>query len=355
MSTGAAGPGGAFGGVEYTDVAEARGPLLVVRGVTGVGWDESARIRMHSGEVRNGLVLEVDRDLAVVQMLEGTGGIQPGRHQRPLRRRDPARPRRAGLARPGLQRPGGAGRRRAADLRATARSGRGSPAQPPAPGVAVRADHHRGLGHRRAHHRGQGAEAAGVLGGGAAAPRARHPGRRPGHRGGRAVLGRLRGDGPDPPRRGRRAGRPRCPLGRGRAGPAAEHRRRPGGRADPHPTDRPHGRRAPRLRAGPARARGHGGHDVVRRGAAGGVRGPGRDPRASRLPRLSLQRPRLALRTLRPGPRAARLGHHRPGAHHAGRRHHPPGARPHGLHHRRARSCSRPTGRPPASTRRWSR
>jgi V/A-type H+-transporting ATPase subunit B len=78
MSTGAAGPGGAFGGVEYTDVAEARGPLLVVRGVRGVGWDESARIRMHSGEVRNGLVLEVDRDLAVVQMLEGTGGIQPG-------------------------------------------------------------------------------------------------------------------------------------------------------------------------------------------------------------------------------------------------------------------------------------
>jgi V/A-type H+-transporting ATPase subunit B len=69
---------GAFGGVEYTDVAEVRGPLLVVRGVAGVGWDESAVIRMHSGEVRNGLVLEVDRDLAVVQMLEGTGGIRPG-------------------------------------------------------------------------------------------------------------------------------------------------------------------------------------------------------------------------------------------------------------------------------------
>lgn len=69
-------PGG-FGGVEYTDVAEVRGPLLVVRGVSGVGWDESALIRMHTGEVRNGLVLEVDRDLAVVQMLEGTAGIRP--------------------------------------------------------------------------------------------------------------------------------------------------------------------------------------------------------------------------------------------------------------------------------------
>ncbi len=66
-----------FGSVEYTDVAEVRGPLMVVRGVAGVGWDESARIRVSAREVRNGLVLEVDRDLAVVQVLEGTGGIQP--------------------------------------------------------------------------------------------------------------------------------------------------------------------------------------------------------------------------------------------------------------------------------------
>ncbi|GAB2856337.1 V-type ATP synthase subunit B [Nocardioides pacificus] len=74
---------GGLGAVEYTDVAELRGPLLVVRGVSGVGWDESARIRLRSGEVRNGLVLEVDRDLAVVQVLEGTGGIQPqGTHVR---------------------------------------------------------------------------------------------------------------------------------------------------------------------------------------------------------------------------------------------------------------------------------
>ncbi len=65
-------------GLVFTDVAEVRGPLLIVRGVAGVGWDESALIRMHSGEVRNGLVLEVDRDLAVVQVLEGTEGLRPG-------------------------------------------------------------------------------------------------------------------------------------------------------------------------------------------------------------------------------------------------------------------------------------
>jgi len=62
--------------IEYSDIIEVRGPLLVLRGVTGVGWDEFARIRMPSGETRHALVLEVDRDLAVVQVLEGTDGIQ---------------------------------------------------------------------------------------------------------------------------------------------------------------------------------------------------------------------------------------------------------------------------------------
>lgn len=63
--------------VEYTDVAELRGPLLVVRGVTGVGWDESATVTAGSGAPRHGAVLEVDGDLAVVQVLEGTEGLRP--------------------------------------------------------------------------------------------------------------------------------------------------------------------------------------------------------------------------------------------------------------------------------------
>jgi V/A-type H+-transporting ATPase subunit B len=60
---------------EYTSLAELRGPLLVVRGVTGVGWDEFATIRLDSGSVRHGLVLEAVGDLAVVQVLEGTTGM----------------------------------------------------------------------------------------------------------------------------------------------------------------------------------------------------------------------------------------------------------------------------------------
>jgi V/A-type H+-transporting ATPase subunit B len=65
------------GTLEYATIGEIRGPLLVVRGVSGVGWDEFARVRT-DGQVRHGLVLEVDRDLAVVQVLEGTDGLGPG-------------------------------------------------------------------------------------------------------------------------------------------------------------------------------------------------------------------------------------------------------------------------------------
>ncbi|MFM9632629.1 MULTISPECIES: V-type ATP synthase subunit B [Streptomyces] len=66
-----------WGDVEYTAIRELRGPLAVVQGVTGVGWDEYARITLESGEQRHGLVLEVDRDLAVVQVLEDTTGMDP--------------------------------------------------------------------------------------------------------------------------------------------------------------------------------------------------------------------------------------------------------------------------------------
>ncbi|MEU7141649.1 V-type ATP synthase subunit B [Nocardia sp. NPDC046473] len=69
--------------IDYTEIRELRGPLVVVAGVTGVGWDEFVVIELGDGTVRHGLVLEVDRDLAVVQVLEGTAGMTarpaPGR------------------------------------------------------------------------------------------------------------------------------------------------------------------------------------------------------------------------------------------------------------------------------------
>ncbi|HET6358074.1 V-type ATP synthase subunit B [Streptomyces sp.] len=68
-----------WGEIEYTAVRELRGPLAIVGGVADVGWDEFVRISLDSGEERHGLVLEVDRELAVVQVLEGTAGMAADR------------------------------------------------------------------------------------------------------------------------------------------------------------------------------------------------------------------------------------------------------------------------------------
>jgi V/A-type H+-transporting ATPase subunit B len=61
--------------IDYTDIRRVEGPLLVVAGVDGVGWDEDAEILLDNNGVRHGVVLERDRDLAVIQVLEGTAGI----------------------------------------------------------------------------------------------------------------------------------------------------------------------------------------------------------------------------------------------------------------------------------------
>jgi V/A-type H+-transporting ATPase subunit B len=63
--------------IRYTGVQEVRGPLLMVSGVDGVGWDEFVRIDLGAGGRRHGIVLDVDRDLAVVEVLEGTAAMDP--------------------------------------------------------------------------------------------------------------------------------------------------------------------------------------------------------------------------------------------------------------------------------------
>lgn len=64
--------------VTHRAVTSVRGPLLVVGEASGVGWDEFAEIDVDAQPTRHGLVLEVDRDLAVLQVLEGTEGMAPG-------------------------------------------------------------------------------------------------------------------------------------------------------------------------------------------------------------------------------------------------------------------------------------
>ncbi|MEN9979497.1 MAG: V-type ATP synthase subunit B [candidate division WOR-3 bacterium] len=60
---------------EYRSVSSVSGPLLVVEGVSGVKYAELVEIRLPSGERRRGQVLEVNRDRALVQVFEGTRGI----------------------------------------------------------------------------------------------------------------------------------------------------------------------------------------------------------------------------------------------------------------------------------------
>ena len=62
--------------VEYTSVSSIRGPLLVVEGVEGIGWDEVAEVRLDTGERRHGVVLDVTRELAVVEVYEGTSSLR---------------------------------------------------------------------------------------------------------------------------------------------------------------------------------------------------------------------------------------------------------------------------------------
>ncbi|HDM36727.1 MAG TPA: V-type ATP synthase subunit B, partial [Candidatus Syntrophoarchaeum butanivorans] len=60
---------------EYTAVTEVAGPLIVVEGVEGVAYGEVVRINLASGETRMGQVLEARSGIAVVQVFEGTRGI----------------------------------------------------------------------------------------------------------------------------------------------------------------------------------------------------------------------------------------------------------------------------------------
>ena len=64
---------------EYTTIKEAAGPLIVVEGVEGVSYGEVVKVVTPEGEEKTGQVLEASRGLAVVQVFEGTSGIDTSR------------------------------------------------------------------------------------------------------------------------------------------------------------------------------------------------------------------------------------------------------------------------------------
>ncbi len=60
---------------EYRTIREISGPLMMVKDVEGVTYDELAEIELPDGSVRRCKVLEVNRDKAVVQLFESSAGI----------------------------------------------------------------------------------------------------------------------------------------------------------------------------------------------------------------------------------------------------------------------------------------
>ncbi|MDD3926029.1 MAG: V-type ATP synthase subunit B [bacterium] len=60
---------------EYLTVAEVVGPLMLVRAVENVKFAELAEIELPGGEIRHGRVLEISGDKALVQLFEGTTGM----------------------------------------------------------------------------------------------------------------------------------------------------------------------------------------------------------------------------------------------------------------------------------------
>jgi len=60
---------------EYRSIRSIQGPLIRVDGVTDVGYSEVANIRLEDGSIRMGKVLDISRDSALIQLFEGTEGI----------------------------------------------------------------------------------------------------------------------------------------------------------------------------------------------------------------------------------------------------------------------------------------
>ena len=60
---------------EYRTIQEVAGPLMLVKGVEGVAYDELGEIQLSSGEKRRCKVLEINEGNALVQLFESSTGI----------------------------------------------------------------------------------------------------------------------------------------------------------------------------------------------------------------------------------------------------------------------------------------
>ncbi|MCQ2567190.1 MAG: V-type ATP synthase subunit B [Mogibacterium sp.] len=60
---------------EYKTISEVAGPLMLVKGVEGVGYDELGEIELSNGQIRHCKVLEINGTDVLVQLFEGAMGM----------------------------------------------------------------------------------------------------------------------------------------------------------------------------------------------------------------------------------------------------------------------------------------
>src|SRR5512139_471926 len=60
---------------EYRTISEIAGPLIFVEKTDPVGFGELVRIKIPDGTVKKGQVLDTSNDIVVIQVFEGTVGI----------------------------------------------------------------------------------------------------------------------------------------------------------------------------------------------------------------------------------------------------------------------------------------
>ena len=60
---------------EYKTISEVAGPLMIVKGVRDVGYDELGEIELPNGDIRHCKVLEINGENATVQLFESSSGL----------------------------------------------------------------------------------------------------------------------------------------------------------------------------------------------------------------------------------------------------------------------------------------
>jgi V/A-type H+-transporting ATPase subunit B len=61
--------------LEYKTITEVSGPLIFVEKTEPIGYNELVYIKLEDGTTKRGQVLDTSKDIVVVQIFEGTGGL----------------------------------------------------------------------------------------------------------------------------------------------------------------------------------------------------------------------------------------------------------------------------------------